>query len=210
MLDPQLFRRDLRILLERRLGLDNDLFSDTVIDTTYRTDPDIDWIGVWLKRGREEFEAYVTNGDSRLRLDNVRSDHYDADVTIEPQGEATKYKLALADAVLEELATLLRSSNIPLHVMIIPSPIDACTGYDWQIDPEQFPNYDRQILSRSLAQSARRLNLPYLDLFEPFATGDCNNLYFHHGNNHWNDRGQSLAARLAAQKIQLPGLNGSE
>ena len=210
VIDPQMIRRDLRILLERRLGLDINWFSGTIIDTTYRTDPDIDWIGVWLKRSRDEFEAYVTNSDPKLRLDNVRSDHYDADVAIEPEGQSAKYKLALADALLEELVKQLHSANTPLMVMIIPSPIDACSTYDWRIDPKQYPNYDRRILSRSLAQNAQRLNVPYIDLFEPFANDECNNLYFHHGNNHWNDRGQSLAARLAARKIHSLGLIESE
>lgn len=204
--DPQLLLRDLRILLERRFGLDTGWLADVSIDTAYRTAPDVDWIEVWLRRGMDEFADYVSKGDPSLKLDNLRSDHYDADVTIHPDRDFSKYKLALMDALLEELVGYLRRQGIPLVLMIIPSPIDACASYDWQVDPERYPDYDRRTLTSSMAQTARRLDVLHLDLYEPFSSRDCNALYFHHGNNHWNDRGQALAAELVAELIQSSGL----
>ena len=67
---------------------------------------------------------------------------------------------------------------------------------------------DRRLLTRSLAESARRLQIPYVDLFESFALKDCNGLYFHHGNNHWNARGQAMAADLVVEQIQSMGVPG--
>ena len=202
---PELLRRDLRILLERRLGLDAGWLADVAIDTAYRTAPDVDWIEVWLKRGKDEFTDYVSNGNPGLRLDNLRSDHYDADVAIQPDRDSSKYKLALMDAVIGEQVGFLRQQGIPFVLMIVPSPIDACKSYDWQVDPERYPDYDRRVLTGSIAQTARRLDVPHVDLFEPFASGDCNKLYFHHGNNHWNERGQALAADLVADWIRSGG-----
>lgn len=204
--DPKLLRRDLRILFERRLGMDAGWFTDVPIDTTYRTDPDVNWIETWLQRGNKEYEEYVSKGDIKLRLDNIRSDHYDADVTIQPDEHSSQYKLALMDALLEELVGYLRTRDIPLVLMIIPSPIDACPTYDWQVDLEQYPNYDRRVLTRSMMQTARRLDVPHVDLYEPFATSDCNELYFHYGNNHWNEHGQALAAELVARQIRSNGI----
>ncbi len=203
--DPELLRRDLRILVERRLGLDAGWLADVPIDTAYRTSAEVDWIGVWLQRGKDEFTDYVSNGNPGLRLDNLRSDHYDADVAIHPDESSSKYKLALMDAVIEEQVGFLRQQGIPFVLMIVPSPIDACNPYDWQVDPKRYPDYDRRILTRSITESARRLDAPHVDLYEPFASGDCNNLYFHHGNNHWNERGQALAASLVAEWIRSSG-----
>jgi hypothetical protein len=203
--DPELLRRDLRILLERRLGLNAGWLADVPIDTAYRTTPDVDWIEAWLKRGKDEFTDYVTNGNPGLKLDNLRSDHYDADVAIHPEQNFSKYKLALMDALIEDQVGFLRQQGIPFVLMIVPSPIDACKSYDWQVDPERYPDYDRRVLTRSIARTARRLYAPHVDLYEPFASGDCNNLYFHHGNNHWNERGQALAAGLVADWIRSSG-----
>lgn len=204
--EPELIRRDLRIMLERQFGLATDVFSDVAIDTTYRTATDIDWIDIWLRRGIDEFDDYVAKGNTRLRLDNLRSDHYDADMTVEPDSTRTRYKIALMDALLEDLVGHLRARGTPVMLLIIPSPIDACPDYDWQVDPKRYPNYDRRLLSRALVQTARRLEVPHVDLFEPFASGDCNALYFHHGNNHWNERGQALAADRVAALIRSSGM----
>jgi hypothetical protein len=204
--DPKLLRRDLRILLERRLGLSVDWLADAPIDTAYRTGTDVDWIEVWQRRGLEEYADYVTGGSPRLNLDNLRSDHYDADVAIAPDGPSAKYKLALLDAVLTELGGYLQQRQIPLLLLIVPSPIDACTAYDWTVDEQRYPDYDRRLLTRSVAQTANRLAVPYVDFFDTFATSECNDLYFHHGNNHWNARGQALAADLVAEQIRSSAL----
>jgi len=204
--EPELVRRDLKILLERRLGLSADVFRDVAIDTTYRTSEDFDWIDIWLQRGIQEFEDYVAKGDTRLRLDNLRSDHYDADMTIEPNSDSTRYKLALMDAVLEAMVGHLHAEGIAVMLLIIPSPIDACTPYDWHVDKERYPDYDRRLLTRSLVQTASRLDVPYVDLFESFASDDCNTFFFHHGNNHWNERGQALAADRVADLIRSRGI----
>lgn len=200
--EPELLRRDLRILLERRLGLEAGMFSDVAIDTTYRTATDIDWIDIWLRRGTQEYRDYLASGPARLKLDNLRSDHYDADMVVEPDSARTRYKIALMDALLEEMVSSLHAKGIPVVLLIIPSPVDACKPYDWVVDTGKYPNYDRRLLTQSLVRIADRLEVPYVDLFDSFASEDCNALFFHHGNNHWNARGQALAADRVAELIR--------
>jgi hypothetical protein len=89
LVDPQLLKRDLRILLERRLGLSAGWLEDIPIDTSYRTATDVDWIEVWRKGSLNEFAEYMSN-DSLLRLDNIQSDHYDADVTVQPTEDSSR------------------------------------------------------------------------------------------------------------------------
>jgi len=205
LVDPQLLKRDLRILLERRLGLPAAWLGNIPIDTEYRTATDVDWIEVWRKRSLNEFAEYMSN-DGLLRLDNIQSDHYDADVTVQPTEESARYKLSLLDAVLAETIEFLRAQGVPLVLVIVPSPIDACVAYDWQVDIAKYPNYDRRMLSGAVAETSRRLDALYVNLFDSFAGSDCNDLYFHHGNNHWNERGQALAAKIVAERIRAGGV----
>jgi len=99
-------------------------------------------------------------------------------VTVQPTEDSSRYKLSLLDAVLAETIEFLRAQGIPLVLMIVPSPIDACVGYDWQVDIAKYPNYDRRILSDAVAETSRRLDALYVNLFDSFAGSDCNDLYF--------------------------------
>jgi lysophospholipase L1-like esterase len=202
ILEPELVSRDFRILLERRLGWDAALLSDVQIDTSFRADPETDWIAAWAARGVEEYEEYIVDGDPFIRLDNIRSDHYDADVSTSPHSESARYKLLLMRRVLTEIAALARRYETPLLVVIIPSPIDVCDGYDWQVDERRYPDYERRFLSDSVKEIAESIGVPHVNLFGAFSGEDCNQLYFHHGNNHWNDAGQRRAAALVSQILQ--------
>jgi hypothetical protein len=200
-LDPSIVRRDLRILVERTLGIESRLFADTPIETAYRTDPAIPWIDVWLKRGREEFADYVERADSVVRIDNIRSDHYDADISLFPDSESTRYKTKLMELVVAAIARFLRQRYIPLVILIIPSPIDVCRDYDWQVDTARYPAYERETLTGLVERLSTKTDIPYLNLFPHFSESDCNSLYFHHGNNHWTEAGQWRAAGLLAEFI---------
>ena len=167
LVDPQLLKRDLRILLERRLGMPAGWLRDVTIDTSYRTARNVDWIEVWRKRSLNEFAEYMSN-DGLLRLDNIQSDHYDADVAVQPTEHSSRYKLrCLLDAVLAETIEFLRAQGIPLVLAIVPSPIDACIAYDWQVDLAKYPKYDRRILSDAVAETSRRLDAVYVNLSIP-------------------------------------------
>ena len=59
--------------------------------------------------------------------------------------------------------------KLPLVLVIVPSPIDACVAYDWQVDIAKYPNYDRRMLSDAVAETSRRLDALYVNLFDSFA-----------------------------------------
>jgi hypothetical protein len=200
-LEPALLRRDLRILLERRLSIVSPWLADVPIDSAYRTGQGIDWIETWRKRGLQEFREFVLNGDPEIHLDNIRSDHYDADVATEPNSPSALYKLRLMDRLLAALTELLGSRDVPMLLLVVPSPIDVCDGYDWQVDRARYPDYDRRLLSTAIEQTAKKLKVPVLNLFDAYRGQRCNDMYFHHGNNHWTAQGQALAADLASEEI---------
>ena len=201
-IDPTIIKRDLRILVERRIGISISLFQDVPIETAFRTDPRVPWIERWLDRGRNEFHEYIVEKDPVVRLDNIRSDHYDADMSLFPQAWSSRYKFDLMKLVLSEMARLLRKHRIPMMILIIPSPVDVCEGYDWQVDPNRFPAYDRQTLTQSIERIAKQSDIHYFNLYRHFSGPNCNNLYYHFGNNHWTDEGQAKAAELASDTIR--------
>jgi hypothetical protein len=53
---------------------------------------------------------------------------------------------------------------------------------------------------------AIRSRIRYVNLFTPMWTAQAEQLYFHGGDGHWNDRGQALAAEIAGRYIISQGL----
>ena len=49
-------------------------------------------------------------------------------------------------------------------------------------------------------------NSPHVNFFEPFMHNNPDTLYFKKDNNHWNDRGQDIAAQKTAAYITLKNL----
>ena len=83
----------------------------------------------------------------------------------------------------------------------IPSPIDACEGYDIRVDRARYPGYERRRISRIIDSLAARHDIRRLDLWEPFRANDACALYDRGGDFHWKANGQALAARLLADSL---------
>ncbi len=198
---PDLIRKELRVLLERRLNLTIPFVSSVEINSAYKTDSATNWIETWLARSQAEFQEYSVGKKAIIHLDNIRSDHYDVDVSTAPTSHSARTKIALFDSLVRELRTLFDTSHIFGLLLIIPSPIDVCAGYDWQIDKRTFPDYDPRLLTTIIAKSAAKHGLPFINLFDVFHVKACNELYYHHGNNHWTPRGQKLAATIVADRL---------
>jgi len=87
----------------------------------------------------------------------------------------------------------------------VESSEDVCADYPLAAALGRYPDYRRGRLSGLLAEMARELEIPHLDLFAPFRQAEAScDLYFPYPNDHWNDRGQKLAARLLADLIHEP------
>lgn len=201
--NPELIRKELKVLFERRLDLSIPFLSSVVIESAYRTDSETNWIEAWLGRSVDEFKDYSVGKNSTIHLDNIRSDHYDVDVSTMPRSDSAITKMALFDFLIGKLAILFEEAHILGLLLIIPSPIDVCQGYDWEIDPKTFPDYDPRLLTNLVEQIAVKHGLSVINLFNDFHIEDCHELYFHHGNNHWTPRAQELAATRVADRLLL-------
>ncbi len=151
-----------------------------------------------LANAERQYDELRQSPDTVLDL---LGDSYDADVSATPDAISARYKVAVMDRLLGAIADSLTARQVPLVLVVIPSPIDACDTYDAKIDAVKYPRYDRRRLTHVVDSLATRHGIRTLDLWAPFrARGACD-LYFHGGDLHWNPEGQLLAARLLADSL---------
>lgn len=143
-------------------------------------------------------------------------DYYDADIALRPDLPSSRAKVALMEKVVARIGATAAARSTPLALLILPSPIDACDHYDMSADPARYPRYDRTRLSGLIEGMADRNGIPCLNLLSEFHGAFANRYYFHGGDDHWNDAGQSQAARLFAELVvrrrlldRAPGAAGS-
>jgi len=134
---------------------------------------------------------------------NLFDDSYDADLSLRPNSRFANHKKALMAAVLGETHRIVSEAGAPLLIVVIPSPIDV-TGdhYGLLIDWRRFPDYDGDAPSRGVVEPALALGLAVVDLTDSMRNHEApSSLFFRAGNDHWNARGQDMAARLTAERI---------
>jgi hypothetical protein len=158
-----------------------------------------------LDERRAEHARWAAAGAGELEVTNIFGDGYDADIACDPDGRSARDKRRLMAGVLGRIRDTTRAAGVPLLFVVIPSPIDACDAHPaGAVDPADHPRYDRRALTRALADDAARLSVPCVDLFDAFRAAGAEDLYFR-GDDHWNDAGQALAARLTAERIAAEG-----
>ena len=146
------------------------------------------------RRVEQEFQVYASSGPKQY---SHFADHYDFGVAVDPQAPASKIRIALMAAVLKKARDFADGKGIGFMVLIQPSVIDLTTdnavlSYEYL---QRFPNYHRRNLSSAIQQICNENAIAVVNLFDLFDANDPQNLYFRSGNDHWNDRGQQLAAR---------------
>lgn len=155
----------------------------------------------WRLQCEAEYDEYIIRRNSEVH--DLQADHYDADIGLTPDCPSAKYKTQLFGQILQRVIQICRKRDIRLLVMIIPSPADLIENYDFcAIDHQRYPDYDKHALTNIAEDAARGLQLPYVNLYEPFAQHDPAKLFFRGGDNHWNDAGQKLAAERVAPELQ--------
>lgn len=147
----------------------------------------------------DEYQQVVVRGDRAV--DDVFRDHYDADVALQPGSPAAEHKQSLLEAVLGRWREAAAAARVPVLVVVVPPAIDACDAFDVKVDRAAHPGYDPSRLSRVAADAARRQGLPVLELYSPFRAEGGDLLYQRRDDDHWNARGQDLAARLAVERL---------
>ena len=152
-----------------------------------------------LNTGMKEYETYKLN--DKESDDVPVGDHYDADLSIEPDSESSKLKINLMDKIIGRISTYTKERNIPLLFLIIPSPIDVCENFDFQVDESIYKKYEREYKTSIIESLVKKYKINYINLFKYFNNKQCNKIYFNAGNNHWNAKGQERAAELMADGI---------
>lgn len=165
------------------------------------------WIEWYLRQARDEYSEYVLEHQPAVR--QVWQDYYDADLAIHPEWDSSRYKVKLMRAVLERMRDDCARRSIPFTALIVPSAVDVCLGNEIRVDPRLYPGFDPARLTRTLAQILDELQVPYLDLYEPFRAAGAEKLYIGGGNMHWNAAGQELAARAFAARLRELGIWGA-
>jgi hypothetical protein len=162
------------------------------------------------KHPGEEIKQYVLRADAEYAVYREGQpqkfshfyDHYDIDLAIHPKAESSKTKVKLMEAVLGEIKHVTQSRQIPLLVLIEPSVIDltenARVTYK---DLQAYKDYRRDTLTRSIEAICMGLGMARVNLFEVFMSNRPEALYFRDPDDHWNDAGQDLAARVTAAYV---------
>ncbi len=153
-----------------------------------------------LEDCRREWREYVVEGDHVVRERMLG--RYDADVSLDPESDSARFKVRLMDGVLGRIAAIAQQHDVPLLLVIIPSPVDAVEGYDLgRVDENRHPAYRRTALTDAVAAAAARHGVATVNLLDTFRAHDAKELYFRGGDNHWNDAGQQLAAQTVADAV---------
>ena len=158
-----------------------------------------DYLNDCLYRAKADYKEFIEDGNNAVS--NLMDDFYDADIALEPESVSAKYKIKLMAAVIGHLKKIAANQKIPLLLVIIPSPVDVCPHFPYQVNTNNYPLYKRSSLTDILAHIAKDQGIPYLNLFPVFGAGTNDDYYFRAGDDHWNDAGQALAAKFTAEKV---------
>jgi len=151
---------------------------------------------------RAAAREYAVYKASQPRKFSNFADHYDIDLAIHPNQESSRTKARLMRAVLNKAKELADSKGIAFMVLIEPSVIDltkknSALNYQYL---QQFPSYQRNRLTRTVEDICVSHDIHYINLFDLFLKNHPEKLYFI-ANDHWNDAGQTLAAKETASYI---------
>ena len=202
--DPSIKRSGSRLLVVRaaaaafiRLGLiqapKDPIVSDASVWTNAR------FIKTQIDIIRQEFEVYKRGEAKQF---SHFADHYDIDIALHPETESATIKIALMEALLKRVSTIAARNNTKLVVLIQPSSRDLTRNSQPNYEHfSQYPNYRRDRLTSIVDDICKRHHIPRINLFPLFMENNPTSLYFERDNNHWNDKGQDLAAYETARFI---------
>ena len=146
-----------------------------------------------------EYEEFVVQGDPVVR--ELAWDSYDADVSLTPSHPSSRFKIALMDRILARMKATADAAGIPMLLLPIPHPIDVGGHDSGAVDRSAFPEYRPRGLIDALEASASRHRIPFVDLYGPYVEQGPEQVYFRGFDDHWNDEGQDLAARIVARRL---------
>ncbi len=148
----------------------------------------------------DEYSNYM---QGKWQSSSLDGDHYDIDIALDPEAESSKLKIKLMKEILKEAHALSVSKGITFLVLIQPSVIDLEDNYyDFSYKYlEQYPAYKKTNLTDAVENICKTNNIECINLFNVFKMNNPDSLYFVAGDNHWNDKGQGVAANEIASYI---------
>jgi lysophospholipase L1-like esterase len=135
------------------------------------------------------------------------ADHYDIDISLDPEAESSKIKIRLLESILNRSNTFAATKGIKFLVIIQPSIIDL-TEHNFVLNyrflQKKSSNYRRNNLTEEVKNICVRNNIKFVNLFDVFIKNDPKTLFLLDlDNDHWNDRGQEVAAKEIASFINM-------
>ena len=126
------------------------------------------------------------------------ADHYDLDVAVSPDAESSVMKKKLMAAILIKAKNLAAAKGVKFLVLIQPSVIDLTENFAISYkDLIKYPGYKRTNLTDAIDSICTMNNIHKINLLNVFSGNNPEDLFLK-GDNHWNERGQDVAARETA------------
>jgi hypothetical protein len=158
-----------------------------------------------LAQLQAEYREYVIVGDEVVHV--LLSDPYNADVSLLPDSDSARYRVALMEQIIGRMRTTAEARNVPLLLVLIPTPIDVADEHEsGEGDRARYPAYQPETLTDVLERIATRDHIPVVNLFGPFAARGARELYLKGVDDHWNEQGQDLSAELVSDFVVSQGL----
>jgi hypothetical protein len=153
-----------------------------------------------LRQHAREFAVYRADAPRKY---SMFSDHYEADIAFEPDGESARTKRALLAAVVEKAARIATEHGVAFLVLIQPTSRDLTTNLpNHYLALAGVQGYDRRRLDQWAQQICEAAEVDFVNLFDVFeATNAPNELYFPTPDPHWNEAGQLVAAEATAARL---------
>lgn len=149
-----------------------------------------------LERSEIDYSNYLEGKRSYI------TDHYDIDIALFPNRNSSHVKKTLMQSVLQTAKIIADQADIELLVVIEPSSRDITTNLPLNHEfLEKYPDYLPTNLSNSVEKICIDASIPYINLFGPFTINQPETLYFKRNDDHWNDAGQALAAKVVADSL---------
>lgn len=158
-----------------------------------------DYIAEYLLAARAHFMEISVARDPRVY--SLFEDIYDADVAIHPDWPSARAKIALMRALLRRYDERCAAWGIPWSVLVVPSAVDLCEDFAVRVDQERWPSYSPDRLAGTLVELCEELEVPVVDLTQPFQSAGAKSLFVGADDFHWNAAGQALAARVNAREL---------
>ncbi len=156
-------------------------------------------IDMYLNLCESEYEVFKNRAPRRY---SHFQDHYEYDLSFFPQKESSTLKVKLMSAVLKEAKAFADSVSIPFFVSIHPSIFDITTNamisYE---DYFGYDNYNQRNLTNLVEEICVSLGINSINLFPVFYQNAPNSLYLKTSDDHWNNKGQALAAETIGEII---------